>query len=392
MKILFAFRNAQIVGGIETYLQSVLPYFVKIADVGLIFVNGNPDDGVGSGLNLPTWRFSKRDSSKIINDIGNWRPDLIFNHGIQEPELISGLKDFPLYFFPHDYHATCISGLKRTSRPLCQCERKLSLKCLVRYLPLGCGGRSPFTMVQNYMRAKNEQKNFKLYRKIFVVSEWMRKEYIRAGFEGHRIFVLPFFPAKTICLNSIPKREFTDEIMFVGRLVSAKGWSDAIELVMRCRDLLQRKFHLNIAGDGPDREKVLEVAKAKPDLVSYLGNLDSKSLAGFYSNADALLVLSKWPEPFGLVGIEAMSQGVPSIAYQVGGISQWLDSGVTGEMGPYGIMEPSVLTESFLKVLGNHKRWQKYRERCLIKAMNLTVEKHVESIINLFHFSEKTVV
>ena len=43
-----------------------------------------------------------------------------------------------------------------------------------------------------------------------------------------------------------------------------------------------------------------------------------------------VVVPSVWPEPFGIVGIEAMAYGKPVIAFDVGGISEWLEDGKTG--------------------------------------------------------------
>ncbi len=50
--------------------------------------------------------------------------------------------------------------------------------------------------------------------------------------------------------------------------------------------------------------------------------------------ADLLAVPSVWPEPFGLVGLEAGCVGLPAVAFAVGGISDWLRPGVSGELAP----------------------------------------------------------
>ena len=50
--------------------------------------------------------------------------------------------------------------------------------------------------------------------------------------------------------------------------------------------------------------------------------------------ADLLAVPSLWPEPFGLVGIEAGCFGLPAVGYAVGGIPDWLIPGQTGELAP----------------------------------------------------------
>jgi glycosyltransferase involved in cell wall biosynthesis len=49
-----------------------------------------------------------------------------------------------------------------------------------------------------------------------------------------------------------------------------------------------------------------------------------------YSRAALVAVPSLWPEPFGLVGLEAASLGIPAVAFDVGGVRQWLDPNRTG--------------------------------------------------------------
>ena len=47
---------------------------------------------------------------------------------------------------------------------------------------------------------------------------------------------------------------------------------------------------------------------------------------------DLLVVPSVWPEPLGLIGLEAASMGVPALAFNVGGIGDWLTDGETGRL------------------------------------------------------------
>ena len=56
-----------------------------------------------------------------------------------------------------------------------------------------------------------------------------------------------------------------------------------------------------------------------------------------FQESDLLAIPSVWPEPFGIVGIvgiEAGTYGIPSVGYGVGGIVDWLEPGVTGELAP----------------------------------------------------------
>jgi glycosyltransferase involved in cell wall biosynthesis len=64
--------------------------------------------------------------------------------------------------------------------------------------------------------------------------------------------------------------------------------------------------------------------------VSFKGWLSSDQLAEEFANASVVVVPSLWPEPFGLVGIEALAAGRPVVASATGGIGDWLDDGISG--------------------------------------------------------------
>ena len=65
-------------------------------------------------------------------------------------------------------------------------------------------------------------------------------------------------------------------------------------------------------------------------LVEFIGEISDREKSEFLSGAIGLLVPIDWPEPFGLVMIEAMACGTPVIAYNRGSVPEIVDDGVTG--------------------------------------------------------------
>src|SRR5206468_11633730 len=83
--------------------------------------------------------------------------------------------------------------------------------------------------------------------------------------------------------------------------------------------------------DPVDREYHMHVAdKLRDPLVSFPGEIGEAEKGDFLGNARALLFPIDWPEPFGLVMIEAMACGTPVIAYPNGSVPEIIEHGVTG--------------------------------------------------------------
>ncbi len=76
-------------------------------------------------------------------------------------------------------------------------------------------------------------------------------------------------------------------------------------------------------------ERIKPLLKDNP-LVEFVGEINEHQKADFLGYASALLFPIDWPEPFGLVMIEAMACGTPVIAYRHGSVPEVLDNGVTG--------------------------------------------------------------
>jgi glycosyltransferase involved in cell wall biosynthesis len=95
---------------------------------------------------------------------------------------------------------------------------------------------------------------------------------------------------------------------------------------------VERPFKAVIAGSGPAEAWLRQ--KARDDGVAarvhFTGWLGPGGIETLYGRADVVVCPSVWDEPFGLVGIEAMAHGKPVVAFDVGGIPEWLSDGETG--------------------------------------------------------------
>ena len=129
--------------------------------------------------------------------------------------------------------------------------------------------------------------------------------------------------------NLLTPRAVTPQYLAVlGRIAPEKGVDRAIRIAIRCG------IPLKIAAkvDRADQEYYDAVIRPMTEhpLVDYIGEIGDQEKPDFLSGALGLLLPIDWPEPFGLVMIEAMACGTPVIAYNRGSVSEIIDEGLTG--------------------------------------------------------------
>ena len=131
-------------------------------------------------------------------------------------------------------------------------------------------------------------------------------------------------PSSAFHLNESPEKY----LAFLGRVSPEKGLDRAIEIAIRA------EMPLKIAAkvDKADREYFKNTIKPllNHPLIEFIGEIANSDKQVFLGNAAALLFPINWPEPFGIVMIEALACGTPVIAFSLGSVPEIIPDGVCG--------------------------------------------------------------
>jgi len=174
-----------------------------------------------------------------------------------------------------------------------------------------------------------------------------------------------------------------NNLLYVGRLDRQKG----IEFLLRAMSLIIKEFpmtRLDIIGDGPEKKKLKQAIKELEieNNITFVGWVQNNSTEKYYNKSTIVVVPSVWEEPFGLVGIEAMSVGRPVIASRVGGIPEWLDDGETGFLVDPG--NPEQIAEKVIQLLSNRELLKQMGKNARKKAEQFSIEKHADKIEKVY--------
>jgi len=137
--------------------------------------------------------------------------------------------------------------------------------------------------------------------------------------------VLHGIPSGLLPVNLHPRGGY---LAFLGRVSEEKGVDRAIAIARAVGMPLKIAAKVDKL-DQPYFERVIKPLLAAGE-VQFIGEIDERRKAAFLGEARALLFPIRWPEPFGVVMIEAMACGTPVLAFRAGSVPEVIDDGITG--------------------------------------------------------------
>lgn len=329
MNILHVNERIEIAGGVETFIDALLSRWPESTWISVSFMF--------SGVEIQTrgrestyhdsfrfWATSERVSEKY---------SFIFIHSVSEPRLIKELYDLglPLIRFVHEPRMFCPGHSKYLLNTHEICCRPFGLHCVGSAYLQRCAPRNPITLTKALSNSLFEKKSSsKFYSLVVCMSEYIFKQLSDSQFEMKNVQIIPYFVQ-----GEIGKIEANGKkkVAYAGRLIEHKGVHIALQAIA---PLLRQDPHLTfeIIGSGMKgyenhlRELCFKLGIS--DQVKWLGWMNQNAVKKHIGGSTVLVFPSVYPEAFGIVGIEAMSLGKPVVAFDVGGVSSWLEHEKTG--------------------------------------------------------------
>jgi glycosyltransferase involved in cell wall biosynthesis len=207
----------------------------------------------------------------------------------------------------------------------------------------------------------------------------MRQEYIHNGVRSSQVEVNPLFPTN----SSVPARRpgsGEDCVAFVGRMTVLKGGDLLVEAIAEASSRLGRPISLLMMGDGPQRLVWERLAFARGVPCTSTGWLNGDDRWTSLARAALLAVPSTWPEPFGLVGLEAAALGLPAVAFDVGGIREWLRPGVNGYLVPADPPRAGLFADALARMLSDRDELRAMGRRAVTVAREMSLDRHLDRL------------
>lgn len=385
MRILFANDEVGVAGGVQSYLEAVMQGLAARGhQLALVHCDEHSDRLIGPSLaTIPHFSVQTLGLVRSVEDIVEWSPDICFSHNMRRLDVERVLLDaFPVVKLMHCYFGTCIGGQKTFFLPEARpCQRKFGKACLALYLPRRCGGLNPGRMFIEYEWANKQKALFREYSAVVVASQHMKDEYVRNGMDVDKTHVNPMF--STVSAPEVETPPVSDSkplVLFLGRMTKLKGGDVLIRAVAEASRILGQEIELVMAGEGPRKASWERLALRLRVQAKFPGWVTGEEHIQLLKATTLLAVPSLWPEPFGLVGLEAACFGVPAVAFDVGGIHEWLRDGVNGFLVKSHTPTAHAFADGLVKALRQPEILATMREAARDTARELSLRKHLDGI------------
>jgi glycosyltransferase involved in cell wall biosynthesis len=315
-----------------------------------------------------------------LGDFHSLRPSVVHFHQRDEPEMVDLMRrTAPVAISAHGYPG-CTSGVYYFT-PGHECTRAHGLGCVPNLIARGCAHtRYPRTLPLKYKEVTRGLAA--LGQADVVISYSSAVDRHLAANRLRRRAIVPLFP--TLPTSEHRAQPVQRRVVFAGRVEQPKGLAVLIHAVREVEG------ELVVCGEGRQLQAMQALTRelGVQARVHFAGWLEPAPLARELASAAVVVVPSLWPEPFGLVGIEALALGRPVIASATGGILDWLREDVSIGVAPGDTQE---LARALAELLADPARQQAMGAagRALVDA-RFSPARHVEALLDSYRAAQRS--
>lgn len=252
------------------------------------------------------------------------QPDIVQIHDLADPRIVAvARRSAPTIVSAHGYPGCTHNN--HYFAPGVECDRAHGPGCLPNIALRGCyHARNPLPVPRLYRQTTRRLEAYAMADGVIAYSDAVIRHLARNGLEGR---LVRYFTSLERADAAPQPPAGGRHVLFVGRVVPAKGVETLVEAVAGIDGA-----QLSVAGDGWGRGAAEALARELgiAERVRFAGWCNGAALADAYHRCNVVAVPSLWPEPFGIVGLEAMARRRPVVGSLTGGVGDWLQDGVTG--------------------------------------------------------------
>ena len=338
MKILYVHERFGALAGAEANISIVATELGQRGhELGILH-------GPGTGKNEAGWQaiFPHRyplgtaGAQSVANALREFQPAVVFVHKMADLEVIAALVDngVPLVRMVHDHDIYCMRSYKYNYFNRRICTRAASLYCVFGCLACVVKNSGPGLPLKwvSYSAKRREIRLNHRFDRMCVVTHFMKDELVKNGFEPSRIEIHPPVPRPG---EAGLRSTFSDRnlILYAGQIIRGKG----VDVLLRALAKVSSPFECIILGDGNHKAECerLNAELGLTDRVTFKGFIPQDELKAYYRECSVVALSSVWPEPIATIGLEVMRYALPVVAFDAGGIKDWLIDGHNGYLVPW---------------------------------------------------------
>ena len=307
--------------------------------------------------------FNPLAASALRRAVRSFAPDVVHLHMFLtqlSPSVLRECRSVPTVYSAHLYRAVCPTGRKLLPNGDL-CRQPSGIACL-RNRCLG----PPLWVLDMGQKALLERYRDSIDM-VLANSAFTRDQLRLGGFEARHLPLLLELP---------PRRRWPEagepRVVYIGRLAKEKG----VRVLLRAFHAVRRQHpdaRLVIAGDGAERPALQRLADRLRlgAAVDFLGWIPKERVEEVCGDATVVVVPSLWPEPLGLVALEAGAAGRPVVASRIGGLAESVVDGETGFLVPPG--DDAELADRIGVLLG---------DSCLARSIGAAAAEHLASTVD----------